>query len=93
MPSIRRPDPLRWLWYAYGGGLPARFAPWVLHDTTCRTWWLRHLVRARWRPDADVYETARTIEVTLDLAGVDEDELEEMASTERKGKPDHDSDS
>ncbi|HSK58152.1 MAG TPA: DUF5313 family protein [Actinomycetospora sp.] len=46
MPSIQRPDPLRWLWYAYGGGLPARFAPWVLHDTTCRTWWLRHLLRA-----------------------------------------------
>lgn len=43
---VRRPDPVRWLWYAYGGGLPRRFAPWVLHDTTCRTWALRHLVRA-----------------------------------------------
>ena len=36
---------MRWLWYAFGGGLPARFTPWVLHDTTGRTWWLRHLVR------------------------------------------------
>ena len=46
MPAPRpRPDPLRWLWYAYGGGLPARFAPWVLFDTTCRTWWVRHVVR------------------------------------------------
>jgi hypothetical protein len=43
---VRRPNPLQWLWYAFGGGLPARLAPWVLHDTTCRTWWLRHIVRA-----------------------------------------------
>ncbi len=45
MQNVKRPDPLRWLWYAYGGGLPERFAPWVLHDTTCRTWWLRHIAR------------------------------------------------
>lgn len=44
--AVRRPDPARWLWYAYGGGLPERFAPWVLHDTTCRTWALRHVIRA-----------------------------------------------
>jgi hypothetical protein len=40
-----RPGPLWWLWYAYGGRLPARFAPWVLHDTTCPTWWVRHVAR------------------------------------------------
>ena len=43
---MRRPDPIRWLWYALGGGLPARFGPWVLHDTTTRTWALRHVLRS-----------------------------------------------
>jgi hypothetical protein len=43
---VRRPGPLRWLWYALGGGLPARFSPWVLHDTTTRTWALRHVLRS-----------------------------------------------
>ncbi|WP_226361769.1 DUF5313 family protein [Pseudonocardia sp. ICBG1142] len=42
---IRRPDPLRWLWYAAGGRLPPRYREWVLHDTTCRTWHLRHFAR------------------------------------------------
>lgn len=34
------------------------------------------LQSSRWRPDADVYETPHTIEVTIDLAGVDEDDFE-----------------
>lgn len=42
---MRRPNPLRWLAYAYGARLPERHRRWVLHDVTCRTWWLRHLVR------------------------------------------------
>ncbi|PWW54145.1 DUF5313 family protein [Actinokineospora spheciospongiae] len=42
---FRRPDPLRWLWYAVGGTLPARNRPWVLWDLTCRTWVLRHFAR------------------------------------------------
>jgi hypothetical protein len=42
----RRPDPVRWLWYAIGGRLPARYRTWVLHDLTCRTWIPRHLARA-----------------------------------------------
>jgi hypothetical protein len=42
----RRPNPLQWIWYAFGGGLPRELAPWVLADTTARTWWLRHLARA-----------------------------------------------
>ena len=29
-----------------------------------------------WRPAADVCETARTVEVTVELAGVDQDELD-----------------
>jgi len=44
-PAGYRPGPFRWFWYAVGGRLPARYRPWVLHDLTCRTWPLRHLVR------------------------------------------------
>ena len=42
----RRPTPLQWVWYALGGGLPRELSPWVLADTTGRTWIVRHLVRA-----------------------------------------------
>jgi len=41
----RRPGPVRWLWYAVGGRLPADYREWVLHDVTCHTWPLRHLLR------------------------------------------------
>jgi hypothetical protein len=44
--KVDRPGPLRWCWYALGGGLPARFRAWVLHDVSCRTWQLRHFARA-----------------------------------------------
>ena len=37
---------------------------------------LRLLVQPRWRPDADTYETAATVEIIVDLAGVDEDDFE-----------------
>ena len=37
---------------------------------------LRLLVQPRWRPDADTYETATTVEIVVDLAGVDEDDFE-----------------
>jgi hypothetical protein len=43
---VHRPAPHRWLWYALGGGLPERNRGWVLHDTTVRTWWLRHIARS-----------------------------------------------
>ena len=36
----------------------------------------RVLVESRWRPDADTYETASTVEMIVDLAGVDEDDFE-----------------
>jgi Family of unknown function (DUF5313) len=42
----RRPDPLRWIWYAFGGALGPRYRQWVLHDLTCRTRWQRNSVRA-----------------------------------------------
>ncbi|HEX3829136.1 MAG TPA: DUF5313 family protein [Sporichthyaceae bacterium] len=47
-----RPGPLRWLFYAYGGRLGPRYAQWVLHDLTCRAWFVRHLLRtvAQWAP-------------------------------------------
>lgn len=44
--SEQRPNPLQWVWYALGGGLPRSLAPWVLADTTRRTWVWRHLARA-----------------------------------------------
>jgi hypothetical protein len=43
---LHRPGPLRWAWYALGGGLPERYSAWVLHDTTTSTWGWRHVGRA-----------------------------------------------
>jgi len=40
------PTPFQWIWYALGGGLPRSLSPWVLADTTRRTWIVRHLLRA-----------------------------------------------
>jgi HSP20 family protein len=37
---------------------------------------LHFLVQPGWRPDADTYETATTVEIMVDLAGVEEDDLE-----------------
>jgi HSP20 family molecular chaperone IbpA len=37
---------------------------------------LRVLRQSRWRPDVDAYETAATLEILVDLAGVDEDDFE-----------------
>jgi HSP20 family molecular chaperone IbpA len=34
------------------------------------------LVCGRWRPDADTYETATTVEIIVDLAGVEEEDFE-----------------
>lgn len=42
---MRRPNPLWWLYYQYGGRLPARYRDWVLHDATCRTWLVRVFLR------------------------------------------------
>ncbi len=40
-----RPNPLRWLQYAFWGPLPERFRTWVLYDGTCSTWVFRHVSR------------------------------------------------
>ncbi|MGH7388563.1 MAG: Hsp20/alpha crystallin family protein [Candidatus Rokuibacteriota bacterium] len=37
---------------------------------------LRLLAQTGWRPDVDALETATTVEVTVDLAGVDEDDVD-----------------
>jgi hypothetical protein len=42
----QRPSPVQWVWYAFGGGLPRDLSPWVLADTTGRTWIARHFTRA-----------------------------------------------
>jgi hypothetical protein len=42
----QRPNPVQWIWYALGGGLPRHLSAWVLSDTTGRTWIVRHLLRA-----------------------------------------------
>jgi hypothetical protein len=44
--GAQRPNPVQWIWYALGGGLPPHLSAWVLADTTRRTWILRHLARA-----------------------------------------------
>jgi Family of unknown function (DUF5313) len=44
--TVRRPDPVRWVWYAFGGALPERYNAWVYKDTTARTWVLRHVARS-----------------------------------------------
>jgi len=37
---------------------------------------VRFFMPGRWRPEADAYETERTIEIVVELAGVDEDDFE-----------------
>jgi hypothetical protein len=41
----KRPNPVEWVWYAFGGGLSPQLSQWVLRDTTGSTWWLRHIGR------------------------------------------------
>ncbi len=43
--AVKRPNPLLWLWYAFGGKLPDTYREWVLHDATTPTWLLRHVIR------------------------------------------------
>jgi HSP20 family protein len=37
---------------------------------------VRLLMEARWRPDADMYETASAFEIVVDLAGIGDDDFE-----------------
>lgn len=40
-----RPDPVRWLYYSYGGTLPMKYREWVLYDLTGPTRWARQVAR------------------------------------------------
>lgn len=51
-------------------GLPGPF------DDLAQTDRVRLLVESCWRPDADIYETAGTVEIIVDLAGVHEEDFE-----------------
>lgn len=42
---IARPDPMRWLWYIFGGTLGPRYHGWVLRDKTTRARWFRQAAR------------------------------------------------
>ena len=37
---------------------------------------VRFFMHGRWRPEADAYETEDTVEIVVELAGVDEDDFE-----------------
>lgn len=43
--DMRRPNPVQWVRYAYGGRLPDRYREWVLHDATSRGWLWRFALR------------------------------------------------
>lgn len=43
--KVKRPNPLLWVWYCFGGRLPQRYRDWVLRDATSRVWLLRAVVR------------------------------------------------
>jgi hypothetical protein len=43
--AAKRPDPLHWLWYAFGGRLPDRYRDWVLHDVSDASWRLRYAIQ------------------------------------------------
>jgi HSP20 family molecular chaperone IbpA len=45
-------------------------------DDLWRSDHLRTLVQPRWRPAVDIYETDTTIEILVELAGVEEDDFE-----------------
>jgi HSP20 family protein len=49
--------------------------PWPFEDGW-PTGWPLVLAHPRWRPVADTYETIATVEVIVELAGVDEDDVE-----------------
>jgi len=42
--GMTRPNPLLWIWYTLGGKLGPPYREWVLHDTACRTRWLRQIL-------------------------------------------------
>jgi Family of unknown function (DUF5313) len=43
--AASRPDPVRLIWYTFGGGLGLPYREWVLHDVTSRTRRVRQVAR------------------------------------------------
>lgn len=43
--AVHRPNPLLWVWYAFGGRLPDRYRTWVRYDTRARSWLAREISR------------------------------------------------
>ena len=67
---------MRYRHSSYRYATVVRLGPAWASDDLWLTDRLRLLVQGRWRPDADICETAATIEIIVDLAGVDEDAFE-----------------
>jgi hypothetical protein len=42
---MKRPNPVLWLRYTYGGRLPDGYREWVLHDNTAPNWMVRYIAR------------------------------------------------
>ena len=66
----------RRLSYRYAMVMHSGHTTWPLVGELWQSERLRFLVQTGWRPDADVYETARAVEIAVDLAGVGEDDYE-----------------
>jgi len=66
----------RRLSYRYAMVMRSGQTMWPLHGELWQSERLRFFVHARWRPDADTYETAASVEIVVDLAGVDENDFE-----------------
>src|SRR5262245_20235784 len=66
----------RRLSYRYAVVMHSGPTTWPLAGEVWQSERLRFLVQTRWRPDADVYETAAAVEIVVDLAGVGEEDYE-----------------
>jgi HSP20 family protein len=65
----------RRLTYRYTAVTAATLPAWSLDEMWPRDR-VRLLAHGRWRPDADTYETASTIQIVVDLAGLEDDQFE-----------------
>jgi len=67
---------MRYRRLSYRYGMAVRWGPTWSGGGFWQSERFRLLVPAQWQPDADAYETARTIEIVVDLAGLDEEDFE-----------------
>ena len=67
---------MRYRWLAYRYAMVVRSGPtWPFGDIF-QSDRLRVLVQTHWRPETDTYETPTTLEIIVDLAGLEEDDFE-----------------